>query len=63
MSDNRIGYTEDGMVFIVINSMLNGKPAQTIVQWKPEMARHVAKTITEAANKAEEYTTPIGIKQ
>jgi hypothetical protein len=47
---DRIGYTQDGLVFIVINSdSEDGKPIQTIAQMPPSYAFQVSEAIREAA--------------
>jgi hypothetical protein len=50
MSLNRIGYTQDGMVFIVLDGDFNGRPIQTIHQMLPDEAMKVSEAIKVAAN-------------
>ena len=46
--NNMIGYTDDGLVFMVINSTLEGKPIQMTLQWKPVDALNIAEGIRQA---------------
>ncbi len=54
MSINRIGYTNDGLVFVVIDGEIDGKPIQTITQMHPSVAHKVSMAIEKAATDAEE---------
>ena len=51
----QIGYTDDGKVFMVLDSRApDGQPMQTILQWPPEDARRIASSLSKAAETAEE---------
>lgn len=49
---NRIGYTKEGLVFLVIDGEYNGEPIQTITQMVPSAAIKVSEAIRQAAEKA-----------
>lgn len=53
--ENNVGYTEDGLVFMLVHTTFEGKPTQTIFRWDPKSARGIAGFLIDAANKAEEY--------
>jgi hypothetical protein len=48
-----IGYSEDGLVVFTEQSICQGKPAQIVMQWTPEMARNVGRALLGAAAEAE----------
>ena len=54
--NDAIGYTDDGMVFLIINGTLEGKPFQAMPQWTVVVAREIAQHLLNAANKAEQKT-------
>jgi hypothetical protein len=54
--NDAIGYTDDGLVFLVLNGELDGKPFQSMAQWTVPVAREIAKHLINAANKAEQKT-------
>lgn len=48
-----IGTTNDGLIFMIISSQIEGKPVETTIQWSLEQARKVVETITEKCEEAE----------
>lgn len=46
--NNLIGYTDDGIVFMLVHSTLEGKPIQMTVQWNPNDALNIAEAIRQA---------------
>jgi hypothetical protein len=48
-----IGFSEDGLVVLSDMSMCEGKPAQIIMQWTPELARNIGHALQGAAAEAE----------
>lgn len=49
----KVGYTDDGMVFFMLVSSLEGKPIQTINQWEPKRALEISDSLREASIQAE----------
>ena len=49
---DKIGFTKDGMVFMVLLQSLEGKPVQTILQWKPQEAVKLAQSLEQASYAA-----------
>ena len=46
--NNMIGWTDDGKVFMVMNSILEGKPIQMTIQWNPNDALNIVEGIRQA---------------
>lgn len=51
-----IGYADDGSVFIRLAMEISGQPHKGTLIMKPEFAREVAKSLVDAADKADEKT-------
>ena len=49
----KIGYTNDGKIFMVIYSTMDGKPTETLVQWDTSQARELCQEIAKATTEAE----------
>ncbi len=49
---DRVGFTDDGFVFMVVWSQFEGKPTKTIMQWSPERALRICKAISMAVEGA-----------
>jgi len=54
MNGGQVGYTDDGLVFVMFLSQIEGKPTQTVIQWTPEQAKAMSQAILNAANSAEQ---------
>ncbi len=48
----KMGYTNDGNVFMVIVSNFEGKDVETIIQWEPTAAFQIANGIKSASIEA-----------
>ncbi len=48
--ENLIGYTDDGKIFMLVNSTYEGKPVQTAIQWNLKDALEVANAIKQAVD-------------
>jgi len=48
----KMGYTNDGNVFMVITSNYEGKDVETIIQWEPVTASRIADGIRSASIEA-----------
>lgn len=57
----KVGYTNDGNVFMVIISNYEGKDVETIIQWKPTSALRIADDIKSASIEATKISE--GLKQ
>lgn len=57
---DKIGFTDDGLVFMMILSTIEGKPVQTVLQFKPQEAVNLAKNIEQASIAAAEVKTHVG---
>lgn len=57
----KMGYTNDGNVFMVIISNYEGKDVETIIQWKPTSALRIADDIKSASIEATKISE--GLKQ
>ncbi len=49
----QIGTTQDGLVFMLIDTMHNEEPCQTIITWDWKVAKAVAQDIMQMAIRAE----------
>jgi hypothetical protein len=49
----KVGYTDDGMVFFMTVTSLEGKPVKTINQWAPKTALEVSDSLRLAATQAQ----------
>jgi hypothetical protein len=49
----KVGYTDDGMVFFLLVTSLEGKPIKTINQWEPKRALEISESIKQAATHAQ----------
>ncbi len=49
---HKIGFTNDGQVFMLVLSKYEGKEFQTLLTWHPDEADGFAKDITDAAEAA-----------
>lgn len=52
----QIGTTQDGLVFMLIDTMMDDKPCQTIITWDWKVAKAVAQDIMKMALSAEKQT-------
>jgi hypothetical protein len=46
-----VGYTQEGKIFLAINTMINDKPYQTIMEMPPHEAMNLAKMLIDTAEK------------
>ena len=58
VGQDRIGYTEDGFVFMLVWSQWEGKPIKTIMQWTPTHAKEIVNSINKAVEGAEKKSIP-----
>ena len=49
----QIGYTNDGKVWMMIFSTVEGKPVKTMFEWVPEMALQLADELKKTAEEAQ----------
>ena len=52
--NDSIGYTDDGLVFLVVNSEMDGRKIKTIKTWTVEEARVISSELLGASEKAME---------
>ena len=49
----KIGFTNDGKVFMIIMSTIEGKPVETLLQWEPSQAKAISMEIDKAVTEAQ----------
>ncbi len=52
-SNDSVGYTDDGLVFLLLQSVHEGRPIQIVKTWSIEDVRMVAQNLIAASKAAE----------
>lgn len=57
-----VGYTDDGMVFVILGMSINGEKLTGNLMMTPEAAVSLSKDLVTAAEKVEKKRTPNNVK-